>query len=72
MSAGRGELLPGHLMTAAERRDLRLLARDLQAQIDRCYDPERLGVLERQLDGVKREQSYDRQVSPKSRRRMPK
>lgn len=69
---GRGELLPGHLMTAAERRDLRFLVRDLQAQIDRCHDTERLGQLQRQLDGVKREQAYDRQVSPRAKRRVSK
>jgi hypothetical protein len=56
-------------MTRDERRQLRMLAGDLEAQIDRCDDPTRRDALRLQLEGVRREQAYDKQVSPRSGKR---
>jgi len=36
--------------------------------MDRTNDPTRLSELATQLDGVKREQAYDRQVSPRAKK----
>lgn len=65
---GGCKLQPGHLNTREERRQLRLLAHDLQAQLDRTSNPERVAELQAQLDSVKREQAYDRQASPRGKR----
>jgi hypothetical protein len=56
-------------MTSEERRELRILRRDLQAHIERCLDPRARAVLERQLASVEREQATDKEVSPRRRRK---
>lgn len=69
MSSHKGQLLQaGHLMTLEERRELRMISRDLEAQINRARDPERLGVLERQLENVRRQQREDKELSPRRKR----
>lgn len=55
-------------MTLEERRELRMISRDLEAQINRARDPERLGVLERQLENVRRQQREDKELSPRRKR----
>lgn len=68
MSRTACKLQPGHLNTRDERRQLRMLATDLERQLDRASDPARREELEAQLESVRREQAYDRQVSPRSKK----
>lgn len=60
---------PGHLLTRDERRELRWLAADLQRQHARATTPARRDELERQIDSIRREQAYDKQVSPRTKKR---
>lgn len=65
----KGQVLQaGHLMTLEERRDLRFIAVDLEAQIARCHDTERFATLERQLENVRRQQREDKALSPRRKR----
>ena len=68
MTSGACKLVPGHLNTREERRRMRLLAGDLERQISRTSDPSERERLEQQLAGIRREQAYDKQVSPRSKK----
>lgn len=56
------------LLTREERYQLRLLQRDLSAQLDRARTRERRDHLERALDGIRREQQADRATRPRSKK----
>lgn len=61
--------LPGHLLTREERRQLRMLADDLEAQAIRSSDPHRRDELLGYLANVQMEQANDRATRPRGKRK---
>lgn len=58
----RAVLRPGQLCTRPERDRLKLAAQDIKRQLANTTNPDRAAELERALAGIRREQTYDREV----------